>query len=55
MDRDGRKWWQVYLDNASAKLPDMSPRTFASVLGSLAKKGLYSPQGDDCFGDVLDA
>jgi len=54
-DRQGLKWSQVYLDSASADLPSMSPRTFASVLGSLAKKGFYSPQGDDCFGDVLDA
>jgi hypothetical protein len=46
MDGD---WMQVYLDNC----PSSRERGFNGVLGSLAKKGLYRPQGDDCFGDVL--
>ena len=43
------EWQQVYLDNARGDIP---AKTFRSILGSLAKKGLYRPQHDDFFGDV---
>lgn len=49
-------WVQVYLDNAIARLEktsQMSRKTFAGVLGSLEKKGFYTSQGDNRFGDVL--
>jgi hypothetical protein len=40
----------VYLDNA--RPVGMSARSFAGVLSSLERKGLYKSQGDDCFGYV---
>jgi len=46
---DAGGFQQVYLDNCPMS---SERRTWAAVLGSLAKKGLYKPQGDDCFGDV---
>lgn len=48
-------WGTVYLDNADHGLDE---RSFAGVLGSLAKKGVYEDEEDSngCFGAVkLDA
>lgn len=42
----------VYLDNALAKLSDMTPRSFAGHLSALERAGLYIAYGDDCFGKV---
>lgn len=39
----------VYLDNCPLSA---DRRRWAAVLGSLTKKGLYRPEGDDCFGYV---
>jgi hypothetical protein len=43
-------WMTVYLDNARPS--DVTARQFASILGSLQKKGLYRSDSDDFFGKV---
>jgi len=46
----GPEWGTVCLANGQ---PDgMASRVYAGVLSSLERKGLYKPQGDDCFGWV---
>jgi hypothetical protein len=47
---DHSRWGSVYLDNAIPA--GMSRRAFAGHLSALQTKGLYQPQGDDCFGYV---
>lgn len=44
-------WCLVYLDNA--KPADWAPATWAGVLGSLAKKGLYKEDDGYAWGLVL--
>jgi hypothetical protein len=44
------QWGQVYLDNA--RLPGQSVHEFRAHLSVLSRKGLYKPEGDDCFGYV---
>lgn len=53
--KGGQTWREVYLDNA--KPSDWTGATWAGVLGSLAKKGLFKADGDSgfqgAFGRVL--
>jgi hypothetical protein len=49
-DEDG--WGMVYLDNAHAKLPGMSPTVFRAHLASLSKNGLYKPVDGYAWGMV---
>lgn len=44
---NGNGWWDCYLDNAKPK--DWSPRKWASILGSLKKKGYYKDIDDPDF------
>lgn len=54
---DGNGFWTVYLDNArlSGLIPSdcLSPKSFAAVLGSLNKKGLYRDIDGYAWGQVL--
>lgn len=47
---NGNGWWDVYLDNAFIR--DWSPKKWASILGSLTKKGLYKDISDPDFKGV---
>lgn len=44
-------WQSIYIDNA--KPQDWAPATWAGVLGSLAKKGLYKWEDGYAWGLVL--
>lgn len=50
-EKDGKRWRTVYLDNA--RIPGIGSHAFASHLGALEKLGLYKPQDDKFFGDVV--
>lgn len=47
---DDGGWKDVYLDNIT--LRTTSPRVFAGLTGSLAKKGLYREEDGDAWGMV---
>ena len=48
------EWRDVYIDNARAKIKDMSPYTFAGYLGALEKAGYYKPIDRYAWGEVRD-
>lgn len=47
---NGNGWWDCYLDNA--KPSDWSPKKWASILGSLTKKGFYKDIQDPDYKGV---
>jgi hypothetical protein len=50
IEPDGRIWFTVYLDNATADVP---ARSLPGLLSALSKAGLYEPQDGFAFGSVL--
>lgn len=48
------EWRNVYLDNALAELPGMSPTTFRRYLSVLSTAGYYKVVDGYAWGDVRD-
>lgn len=53
LDSDGTTWYEIYLDNA--KPFEWDGKTWAGVLGSLEKKGLYRTIDNYAWGEVREA
>ena len=49
---DNEDWCLVYLDNAKAKVPELSHNQFRGQLSALAKQGLYKVQDGYAWGVV---
>lgn len=45
-------WLVVYLDNASGRVPGLTPRAWAGHLSALEKAGLYRPIDNCAWGKV---